>query len=160
MSDFYLYQTGRSQGVKLSAVNRSFDVQLRKIVKEHQLADGSTKTDLVARKLIFNFSWEWIANLDGFNADEGMGVDDLDDLVEADNSLVLKVPMDDGSYSTYTVQVSGDFKKSRQLIKKTPLGQLTWDQLEARYTWDQLEAQGWYWDDKSYWNVSLSLEEV
>ncbi len=158
MTDFYLYETGGSQGVKLSNVNRSVSVQLRKIVKEHILADGSTKTDLVARKLIFNFSWEWLANLDGFTADEGMGVDDLDALVEADNSLVLKVPMDDGSYSTYTVQVAGDsYKKSRQLIKKSPFTSLTMDQLEG-YIWNHLSAL--YWSDKSYWNVSLSLEEV
>lgn len=160
MADFYLYETGGSQGTKLSSINRKFDKRLKKITKEYMLANGRLRSDLIAKKWEFTFSWEWLPWHDNLVPDGGMGVESLDDLVNTNNTLVLKVPLDNGSYSTYTVYVaSGSYKKAYQLTKKSPLSQYTWDAIEL-FTWDELEATGWIWDNVSWWNVSLTLEEA
>jgi hypothetical protein len=130
---YYLSIYGDTPVTPLSTCNRSYSCSTQKIVREHQLADGSLRRDLVARKRTFKFSWDWLPSKTSDVADGGLGVDALEALYNETGNLSLRFPDDDGSYATVTVLPMPDgFEK--KLMKRI--------------------------NTKHYWNVSLSLREV
>ena len=132
---FYLYASGESPGTKLSDINRTYDVGIKKLVRQHRLANGSLRQDVIAVKRTFTLSWKTLPSLDADVADSGMGVESIEAIVNATGAKVLKVPDDEASYDLYDVLVTAD-----PLSKKLAL---------------RFVGSG-----KQYWDVTLTLEEL
>lgn len=126
MTDFFLYADGGSPGTKLSDINREFDVGVKKIVKEHRLANGSLARDVVAVKRVFSFSWGALPSLDADVVDDGMGVESLETIVDATGVYVLRVPDDSGSFDEYDTLVSAE-SFSKKMVLRTSTGTRWWD---------------------------------
>ncbi len=127
MGDWYLYVDGGSPGTKLSAINRDFGVSVKKITKEHRIADGSLKRDTIAVKRVFNFSWKCLASEDANVADSGMGVDSLEAIVDATGVYVLRVPDDSSSFHEYDTLVSADSFSKKMVLHYPTSGHKYWD---------------------------------
>jgi hypothetical protein len=134
MSEFYLYESGSEPVRHLSAINRKFEVDFTKIVKEHRLANGSLKRDVVAVKRTWKFSWEWLPSKDDDVSDGGLGVESLETLFNSQATLVLRVPNEDSSYNLHNTLVAPDGFHKAMMLKRS--------------------------SGKRYWNISLSLMET
>jgi hypothetical protein len=131
---YYLVQYGDTPVTPLSTINRQIDCSKQKIVREHVLADGSLKRDLVATKRTWTLSWDYLPSRTSDVLDGGLGTDALEALYDLTGTLSFRFPDDDGSYSTVTVLPSADgFKKKVQLRRASGL---------------------------HLWNVSLTLREI
>lgn len=120
-------------GGMLSTINRTFEVALTKIVKEHRLASGTLKRDLIAHKRTFTLTWKTLAAADDDVADGGFGADSLEALAMVVGGLTFRRPNVDGTTTDYGVFVTpGDFKQTMALKR----------------------ANG-----KQYYDVSMILEE-
>lgn len=131
---FYVYLEGGSKGTHLSSANRKIDVEIKHIARAHRLADGSFARKDVAKKRVFNFSWEYLPYLDASTPDTGMGAGSVEALASSTGVHILQIPGDgDCSRHYRTLVVADSFKKSLALKR----------------------ASG-----ATYWNISLSLQEV
>lgn len=120
-------------GGMLSTINRTFEVALTKIVKEHRLASGTLKRDLIAHKRNFTLTWKTLAAADADVADGGFGADSLEAFAMVVGSLTFRRPNVDGTTTDYSVFVTpGDFKKTMTLKRA---------------------------NNKQYYDVSMILEE-
>lgn len=134
MSEFYLFPSSGSVDTKLSNINRKYDMTLTKIVKEHRLANGSLRRDLIAAKHNFALSWEWLPESTADVSDSGKGAGAIETLANTDGTLYFRVPTEAGGYTQYEVFVAADsFKKT--LANRMAAG-------------------------TQYYNVSIALQEV
>lgn len=127
MTDYYLYASGSAPGTKLSNCNRSVEESTEKIVREHQLADGSLKRDVVAVKRTWTLSWKYLPTLDADVWDGGMGADSLKALFNTTGILVFREPDDEGSYSLYDTLVTPSGFRRTMSIRNGATGKRFWD---------------------------------
>lgn len=120
-------------GGMLSTINRTFDMDLTKIVKEHRLASGILKRDLIAHKRTFTLTWTMLAAADDDVADGGIGADSLETFVMVVGGLTFRRPNVDGTTTDYSVFVTASGFKKTMTLKR---------------------ANG-----KQYYDVSMILEE-
>jgi hypothetical protein len=132
MTDFYIYADGGSPGTKLSEVQRKYNHSTNKIVLEHRLSNGTLARKLVTTKNTFSFSWEYLPYDDSDVADDGMGVSSIEGIL--DGVIVLRVPEVDGTYTEYNTLLSPDSYQCTLALRRS--------------------------SGKTYWNVSLTLQEV